>query len=78
MEEVAQDGSQGSAQPDAKAGPGENWLRRFLLGQEAADERAEPGPSTFAFNIAVLRSHWGSSNAKKDWNTRGQLSMQLL
>lgn len=78
MEEATRGRSQGSVQPDAKAGSGENLLRCFLLGQEAADERAEPGSSTVAANVSVLRSHWGSSDAKKGWNTRAGHSTQLL
>lgn len=56
MEEATQGRSQGSVQPDAKAGSGENLLRCFLLGQEAADERVEPGSSTVTANVSVLRS----------------------
>lgn len=70
MEEASRGRSQGSVQPDAKAGSGENLSRCFLLGQEAADERAEPGSSAVAFSVSILRSHWGSSNAKNGWNTR--------
>lgn len=79
MEEATRGRSQGSVQPDAKAGSGEDLLRCFLLGQEAADERVEPGSSAVAFSVSVLRSHGGSSNAKKG-GTQGLAghSTQLL